>query len=95
MKYYIDFCTGAGNTYVNGDLDDAKREADKGAAYTQRSIKIYEVDENGERSRHPVAMRRWIGCAAGDDVEEDADIIDFGSFGYYTEWDEDGCVYYD
>ena len=34
MKYYIDYGTGAGNEYVEGTLDEAKKVAEDGLSYT-------------------------------------------------------------
>lgn len=46
--YYIDYGTGAGNEYVDGTLDDAKKVAEDGIAYTQTDVKIR--TEHGEDS---------------------------------------------
>ena len=78
MKYYINYGTGAGNFEVEGTLEDAKIEADKSIAYTQCSVAI-------EKDGETVSQRRWIGCEATDDDREE-DIIEYGSFGFYTEW---------
>lgn len=78
MKYYINGHTGAGNFEFEGTLEDAKKEADKSIAYTQQDISI---EMNGEE----IARRKWYGCeATSEDREED--IIEYGSFGFYTEW---------
>ena len=57
MKLYINYRTGAGNEWVDGTLDDAKRIADERPAYTQQNIMI--EDENGVG----IAERRWYGVA--------------------------------
>jgi len=77
-KYYIDYCTGAGNEYVNGNLDEAKEAADNGAAYTQQPIVI--KDEAGNE----VTRRPWWGCLSG--IEEEENVIQFGDFGFYGDW---------
>lgn len=86
MKYYINYHTGAGNEWVECDLDEAKRIADAGACYTKRTISI-EDDAGNEVSR-----RNWYGCKYDSDmIDEDQhshDIIDFGNFGFYDNWTE-------
>ncbi len=78
MSYTINYHTGAGNFEVEGDLDDAKTQADDGATYTQQPITI-------EQDGNVIARRSWWGV----EPEEDGDIIRFGSYGYYGEWEED------
>lgn len=77
MKYYIDFCTGAGNFYVEGDIEAAKKEAEKYLAYTQKDVKI--INENG----YEVSRLLWCGTAPDEDETVTAQ---FGTFGYYGEW---------
>ena len=87
-KYYINYGTGAGNEYVEGELEDAQKAADEGAAYTQCSISIFEV-VNGETAREPECTRQWYGVAFDPDDYEDgesANVIRFGDSGYYDEW---------
>lgn len=83
-KYYIDYNTGAGNVWVEGTIDDAKSEADNGAAYTQRKIEI--KDEAGET----VCFRQWWGVEFDPDVTEETEdeVITFGQFGYFGAWQE-------
>lgn len=77
MKYYVNYGTGAGNEYVEGTLDDAKKVAEDGLAYTQTDVKIQ--TEDGE----DVAVLPWYGV-----VPEEDDVItaSFGDFGFYEEW---------
>lgn len=84
MEYYIDYGTGAGNKTVSATLEEAKRIADEGAAYTQENIRI--KNENGDT----VCTRYWCGVTfrPEDFGEENPDIIEFGTFGYYNEWSE-------
>ena len=82
-KYYIEFNTGVDRLEVVGTLDDAKKEADECAAYTQCNIQIF--DDRGKI----IAMRKWWNTAFDPELFDDgadADIIDYGSFGYYDEW---------
>ena len=84
MKYFINYGTGAGDEYVEGTLAEAKKAADEGAAYTQENIKILEGD-------NVAAVRRWYGTEFDpDDYEngEAADVIRFGSFGHFGEWQD-------
>lgn len=80
-KYYIDYKTGAGNECAD-NMDDAKRIADAGAAYTQQDIVIYDEDEN------EIARRRWCGVAYNADECGAENPICFGSFGFYDDWEE-------
>ena len=81
MKYYIDYCTGAGNETVEGTLRQAMKIADNGAAYTQQDIAIR--DEEG----YTIAVRRWVGVDFANGYEAENPII-FGSFGFYDDWEE-------
>lgn len=65
-----------------GTLEQAKKFADDGAAYTQSDIAIENKD--GET----VAIRRWYGVPYAPDVtdETDDEIIQLGTFGYYSGW---------
>ena len=78
MKYYINYHTGAGNFEFEGTLEDAKKEADKSIAYTQQDITI---EMNGEE----IARRDWYGVAATEEDKQE-DIVEYGSFGFYSEW---------
>lgn len=88
-KYYIDYGTGAGNEYVNGELEDAQKAADEGAAYTQCGISIFPVDAEGNKAEEPECTRKWWSVKFDSELYEngeDTDIIDFGDFGYFDEW---------
>lgn len=80
--YYIDYHTGAGNEYAK-TLEEAMSLADKGAEYTQQDISI--IDENGIC----VAQRCWVGVAYDDDEYYCEHPIEFGTYGFYDDWDED------
>ena len=80
--YYIDYHTGAGNEYAK-TLEEAMSLADKGAEYTQQNISI--IDENGIC----VAQRCWFGVAYDDDEYDCEHPIEFGTYGFYDDWDED------
>lgn len=71
------------------DLDDAIEYANNQACYIQEDIVIYNSKE--ETYENEVMRRCWYGVAFNPDLYEDgedADIISFGSFGYYDEWSE-------
>lgn len=77
-RYYINYHTGAGNRWIDAaDLDAAKSDADKDAAYTQQPITIEDEDGN-ELSR-----RAWWGY---DYDDSQSDPIRFGTFGFYGDW---------
>lgn len=83
--YLVSFGTGAGDKCVFGTLDEAKEIADYGAAYTQVGYEIYDW------KMKLVAYRNWRGVPFDPDLYEDgeeADVIQFGDFGYYDEWTE-------
>jgi hypothetical protein len=73
-KYYIDYGTGAGNEWVTGTLEDAKKVAAEGVSYTQTDAVIL---EDGEE----VARLFWTGGLPDDDIDE---VVRFGDFGFYS-----------
>ena len=75
-KYYIDYGTGAGNEWVIGTLEEAKRVAAEGVSYTRTDAVIL---EDGEEE---VARLVWCDCPPDDDNIEV--VVDFGGFGFYT-----------
>lgn len=82
-KYIIDFCNGIKFDFF-GTLDEARKEADDKVAYTQEDVKIRNA--NGVT----ITLRKWWGTAY-DNTIDDAElsyIIDFGNFGYYSNWIE-------
>ena len=77
MRYYINYGTGAGDEYVDGTIEDAKKVAEDGLAYTQTDVKIQ--TEDGE----DVAVLNWYGVKP---EENDAVTAQFGDYGFYGEW---------
>lgn len=83
MTYYINYCNGLPLRPVEGTLQDAMKEADNSAAYTQTEIRIQ--DEDGI----VVAYRPWWGTQPDEDLEDLSECIRFGSSGYYGPWVDD------
>ncbi len=79
MRYYVNFGTGAGDEWVDGTLEDAKKAAENGLAYTQTDVRIQ--TEDGE----DVAVLKWYGVEPGED---DVVAARFGNSGFYGEWQE-------
>lgn len=79
MTYTINAHNGFIEEIEVATLREAKEYADKVAAYTQENLSI---DVDGK----PVAIRRWWGVAP--DEEAGGDIISFGDFGFYSEWED-------
>lgn len=77
MRYYINYGTGAGDEYIDGTLEEAKKVAEDGLAYTQEDVKIQ--TEEGD----VVAVLRWYGVKPEDD---DVVTAKFGDYGFYGEW---------
>lgn len=77
MRYYINYGTGAGNEYVEGPLEDAKKTAEEGLSYTQEDVKIQ--TEDGE----VVAVLKWYGVKP---EEDDIVTAQFGEYGFYGDW---------
>lgn len=78
----INYGTGAGNIAGIATLETAMKIADESAGYTRCDI---EIAKNGKT----VAFREWRDEKFNPDFYEngeDADIIDYGDFGYYDEW---------
>lgn len=82
MEYYINYHTGVGDEWFEGDLEDAMEAAESGVCYTQQNVTIETYDGNEFEC---VAKLPWCGCAPED---EDDVLIDYGSFGYYGQWIE-------
>ena len=72
----IHYNTGAGDKYGFATLEEAMKEADEGACYTQQDITILKNDEL-------VAMRVWYGT---EEEEGEENVISYGSFGHYADW---------
>lgn len=83
MSYSIRYGTGAGDETGIETLEEAKATADAGAQYTQVSIVL---DDDGEE----VCSRPWVGVQYDYDNPDTQceDRIDFGSFGYFADWEE-------
>lgn len=80
MKYYICANILMDDIEVEGTLDEAMSRADELASYTQENITIYK--DNYRKT--VVAFRAW--CPLEEPEEDETDIIDYGTFGYYAEW---------
>lgn len=61
-------------------LDLAKAMADDSIGYNQSDMKIQ--DNEGQL----IAFREW--CSTSDGFWEQKSPVDYGSFGYYTDWKE-------
>lgn len=81
MSYSINFGTGAGNESGFKTLEEAKEYANKQAAYTQLAITIEDPEGN------LVCRRPWRGTQLDPSVDPSEDPIEFGSFGYYSDWE--------
>lgn len=79
MTYTLNAHNGFTEKFEADTLQEAKDYADNAIGYTQENLSI-EVD--GE----PIAVRRWWGIVP--DTDDDGDIICFGSYGYYSEWED-------
>ena len=77
--YYINYCTGAGNERAD-TLEEAKRIADNGAAYTQQPIII--EDEDGRE----ITRRPWWNVAYNGHALPETNPICYGDYGYYGDW---------
>lgn len=84
LVYEYEIChgTGAGDETVEvTSLDQAKEIADKAARFTGASITI--LDRHGEE----VCTRKWYGLPFDSETDPSENIIDFGGFGYYADWE--------
>lgn len=77
--YTINYHTGTGNEHAD-TLDEAKRIADEGAAYTQQPITIEDEDGN------EITRRPWWSVAYDEDAAAEFDPIHIGDYGYYGDW---------
>ena len=77
--YYIHFGTGAGDfQIITPDIKYAKKAADEATSYTQCDVVICDEDDN------EITRRTWVGVRT--DFEDQEHPIDFGDYGYYTDW---------
>lgn len=79
-KYYINFGTGAGNFWVEGDIEEAKQRAAEARTYCQSSCVINEYPIG------PVCVSTWVPKKYDPEEDPDEPIADFGDFGYYAAW---------
>ena len=80
--YKICHGTGAGDEIVEvTSLDQAKKIADEAARFTGASITI--LDKDGDE----VCTRKWYGLPFDSEIDPSENIIDFGGFGYYADWE--------
>jgi hypothetical protein len=75
-KYIIDYLTGVKHVVEVADLDEAKKIAEQGIAYTQQSVVI--------RDEHCFQISRsyWIGTPP----EEDDEVLTIIGGGFYQAW---------
>ncbi|WP_040205333.1 hypothetical protein [Neobacillus jeddahensis] len=79
-KYFINYHTGAGNLIVEvNEIDEAKRIAEEGVAYTQTQITIETLD--GE----VITESRWWGV----EPEEDSNVLEIIGDGYFQTWSDE------
>lgn len=79
-KYFINYHTDAGDQVVEVyDLDEAKRIAKEGIAYTQSPITIELMDGQ------VITESRWWGV----EPEEDSDVLEIIGGGYYQTWSDE------
>lgn len=62
---------------MEGTIDDAKKAAEDGLAYTQTDVKI-QTEDGGD-----VAVLNWYGISP---EEDDVVTARFGDYGFYGEW---------
>lgn len=72
--YKIDYQNGM-ELQFEGTLEEALKEAEETAGYTQENIVVTSDEER--------YISHWYGVPAEEDDEV---IVDFGSFGFYGAW---------
>jgi hypothetical protein len=83
MNYRTE-CNGITNQLNAKNIEDAKIEADESVSYCQSSIDLVETNDEGNES---TITRKWWGVAFDSSVDESENPIQFGSFGYYADWE--------
>lgn len=84
--YIVDFGNGIVEEIEADSLESAMNITDTRIGYTQESVSITSTDGNGEKY-----IRKWWGVPFDPNLyedEEDKDIINYGQFGYYDEWED-------
>jgi hypothetical protein len=78
MKKTYTLKSGLWSEEIIGTLEEVMEIADNKISCNEDDIKI--VDEHGEE----LAIRNWVGTLDAIECFEDA--IQFGHYGYYTDW---------
>lgn len=78
-KFTINYHTGVIEEVEVEDLQEAKRIAEEGMAYTQENVTI---EQDGE----VITTSYWFPVPASDD---DDVLKDFGDFGFYQVWSDE------
>lgn len=79
--WYVSFGTLSDLLGIDGTLDYALKVADRNCECSQDDIVLL------NSNLKPVAVRRWFGCRDG--IEECSNPIDYGTQGYYSDWEFD------
>lgn len=81
-NWRIKYHSGAGDFDFTGTRDEALAAADDSIGYTQQSIGLYEVMDDG--SEVLSAVRTWYGCEP-DEADEENGCVYLGG-GYFAPW---------
>ena len=85
---YKTVCNGITN-YLNAtDLESAMAEADNAASYCQENITLIETDDEGKEITEYI--RKWWNVPFDKKEDESLNPIEFGDFGYYSDWEQVG-----
>jgi hypothetical protein len=84
---YKTVCNGITNYLEATDLESAMAEADAAASYCQEDITLIESDENGSETEY---VRKWWDVKYNEKEDDSKNPIEFGDFGYYSDWEQVG-----
>ena len=85
MEFRIELNPLMDSLNCSGTLRDAQIMADEAICYNQKDAKIY------DESDWLIALRRWNGVEYDEKNNPCENPICFGSFGYYSDWEEFFC----
>ena len=93
MKYYVDYRTGAGNFISDKSLEETKKEAADGMAFTQEHVVIYEVGDDFDIERPDTGNLRakqvaisYFTLTKYGELYDGESLAYFGKSYCYTAW---------
>ncbi|MEG0978056.1 MAG: hypothetical protein RSC93_07320 [Erysipelotrichaceae bacterium] len=85
LNYKVDYENGHVSNYMFCEIESVKKDIDENCCYTQNDIKIIDI------ATHKIVSKRiWCGCLDGIKIFDNP--IQFGNYGYYSDWMNDVSI---